>query len=471
MKDKNIRKIAIVGAGDAAERFIKTIYESSLSSQFIFSYLFDDNKNKVGSTICGIKVVDVINNIHKYKDSFDEIIIAIPSSSDSDFNTIYDLLLKTEKKILTIPSLKEILKQPDSIISIRDIDVRDLIKRDEVEISYDGIDNYIENKIVLVTGGGGSIGSMIIKLCLDAGAKKVICIDSSEYNIYSMLQEQSQERLLWKVSDIKDFKMMDIHFEEYNPDIVFHAAALKHVNLQESNLRDCLLTNFYGTDNILKLSIKYNIENFVLISTDKAVEPTNNMGLSKRMAEFLAYYHSSTSSTKIAVVRFGNVIGSSGSVLNHFAELIKNRKDIVVTHPEVSRFFMSIKEACYLVLRSVQSTEKHYQVFMLDMGKEILIKDIAKKLILLSGLSLGKDINIKFSKLEKGEKIREKLSYPFETALPSDTSKLLKLNSSNNIDKTSFSEIISDLEDKIYDKNISDNKIISYLNDYFKELI
>jgi FlaA1/EpsC-like NDP-sugar epimerase len=312
---------------------------------------------------------------------------------------------------------------------------------------------------------------MIVKLCLDSGAKKVICIDSSEYNIYSMLQEQSQERLLWKVSDIKDFKMMDIHFEKYKPDIVFHAAALKHVNLQESNLKDCLLTNFYGTNNILKLAIKYNIENFVLISTDKAVEPTNNMGLSKRMAEFLAYYHSSASNTKMSVVRFGNVIGSSGSVLNHFAELIKNKKDIVVTHPKVSRFFMSIKEACYLVLRSVQSTEKNYQVFMLDMGKEILIKDIAERLILLSGLSLGKDINIKFSKLEKGEKIREKLSYSFETALPSDTSKLVKLNSSNNIDNDSFSEIISDLEDKIYDKDISDNKIISYLNDYFKELI
>jgi FlaA1/EpsC-like NDP-sugar epimerase len=471
MIEKDIRKIALVGAGDAAERFITTIHQSSLNSQFTFSYIFDDNENKVGSTIHGIKIVDTVNNIHKYKDSFDEIVVAIPSCSDADFNTIYNMLLKTEKKILTIPSLKAILRKPDSITSVRDVDIRDLIKRDEVEISYDEIDNYIKNKTVLVTGGAGSIGSMIIKLCLDSGANKVICIDSSEYNIYSMLQEQSQERLLWKVSDIKDFKMMDIHFEKYKPDIIFHAAALKHVNLQESNLKDCLLTNFYGTNNILKLAIKYNIENFVLISTDKAVEPINNMGLSKRMAEFLAYYHSNSSNTKMSVVRFGNVIGSSGSVLNYFSELIKNRKDIVVTHPEVSRFFMSIKEACYLVLQSVQSTEKKYQVFMLDMGEEILIKDIAERLILLSGLSLGKDINIKFSKLAKGEKIREKLNYSFETALPSDTSKLVKLNSSNNIDNDSFSEIISDLEDMIYNKDISDNEIISYLSDCFKELI
>jgi len=466
-----VKKIAVVGAGDAATRFIKTIINSSFNNNFLFTAIFDDNQNKIGQKIAGVEILDSIRNISKYIDSFDEIVIAIPSSSEKEFNNIYNVLLKTEKKILTIPSLKEILNYPDSITSVRDINMKDLINRDEVEISIDRINSSIENKTILVTGGGGSIGSVIIDLCLSGSAKKIICLDNSEFNVYKLNQKFIDNRLKSFVSDIKDHQMMDYFFKKYKPDIVFHAAALKHVNIQEKNIRDCLLTNVYGTNNILELSIKHQISNFVLISTDKAVEPSNYMGLSKRIAEILVHFHSHQANIKMSSVRFGNVIGSSGSVLNYFTNLIKDKKDIIVTHPKVARFFMSIKEACYLVLLSVKNSQKNHQVFMLDMGEEILIKDIAEKLIQLNGLIVGKDIKVLFSKLEKGEKLSEKLNYQFEKSFNTEVSKLIRLDSQKEIKAESIKKFMDDLSKLVYSQNTSDSEIASFIDKSLKGLI
>ena len=362
---KNIKRVTVVGAGEAAQMFILTVKSSAkFSNQYNFVSIFDDDKKKINSTIDKIKILDNIKNIGKYKDSFDKIVIAIPSASKSDFNRIYDICLKTNKEILTIPSLREILDKSKSITSVRDIDIKDLIERDEISINYNEISKIVSNKTILITGGAGSIGSVILELCLIGKAKKIICIDNSEYNTYSLLNKISNRKLICKVSDIRDIKMMDFYFQKYKPEIVFHAAALKHLNLQENNLRDCLITNFFGTENILKLVKKYSVNNFVLISTDKAVEPSNNMGLSKRMAEFIVYYYADILKTKMSVVRFGNVIGSSGSVLNYFSSLIKSKKNITITDPKVSRFFMSIEEACYLVLHSIINTKKNFQIFI-----------------------------------------------------------------------------------------------------------
>ena len=470
-QNKNIKKIAIVGAGDAATRFIKTIIDSGYKNNFSFTAIFDDNSEKIGNEIEGIKILDSIGNIKKYINIFDEIVIAIPSSTKKEFNNIYDILLKTNKRILTIPSLKEILNYPDTITSVRDINMKDLINRDEMEINLDKIDNSIEGKKILVTGGGGSIGSVIVELCLSGNVKEVICLDNSEYNIYKLNQNFSDDRLKTYVSDIKDYQMMDYFFNTFRPDIVFHAAALKHVNIQEKNIRDCLLTNVFGTNNVLELSIKYNISNFVLISTDKAVEPSNYMGLSKRIAEILVEFHSHQANVKMSSVRFGNVIGSSGSVLNHFSNLIKNKKDIVITHRKVARFFMSIKEACYLVLLCIKNSQNNHQVFMLDMGEEILIKDIAEKLIQLNGLVVNKDIKILYSQLEKGEKLSEKLSYEFERSVDTQVSKLIRLDSNKKIEKYEIIDFMNDLSNLVYSKKASNDKIAKFINEAMKGLV
>ncbi len=470
-QNENIKRIAVVGAGDAAKRFIKTILDSSYKNNFSFTAIFDDNFEKIGHKIEGIKVLDEVKNIKKYINIFDEIVIAIPSSTKNEFNNIYNILLDTDKKILTIPSLKEILSHPDSITSVRDINMKDLINRDEMEINLDKINHSIDGKRILVTGGGGSIGSVIVELCLSGRAKEVICLDNSEYNTYKLDQNFSDERLKTYVSDIKDYQMMDYFFSTYSPDIVFHAAALKHVNIQEKNIRDCLLTNVFGTNNILELSIKYNISNFVLISTDKAVEPSNYMGLSKRIAEILVEFHSSKANVNMTSVRFGNVIGSSGSVLNHFTSLIKNKKDIIVTHPKVSRFFMSIKEACYLVLLSIKNSQNNHQVFMLDMGEEILIKDIAEKLIQLNGLEVDKDIKIIYSQLEKGEKLSEKLNYEFEQRFDTEVPKLITLDSSKKIEEDKIKDFMKDLSDLVYSKKASNEKIAEFINLAMKGLV
>ena len=470
MIEKDIKKIAILGAGAAAKRFIDTIYSSDLDDRFSFTAIFDDNKEKIGTEISKVKVVDSIENLLKYSQDFHEIIIAIPSSSDIEFNRIYQLALKAKKKIFTLPSLKDILDEPTSIGSIRDINIQDLIGRDEMQINYNSINSIVKDKIVLITGGAGSIGSVILELCLSQSVRKIICIDNSEYNTYLLQQKLDSKKLVCETADIKDIKMMDFYFNKYKPNIVFHAAALKHVNLQENDIRNALLTNFFGTDNILKMVKKYEPENFVLISTDKAVEPSTNMGMSKRMAEILVHCYEHDVKTEMSIVRFGNVIGSSGSVLNYFSELIKERKPITITHPKVARFFMSIEEACYLVLESVPNTSS-CQVFMLDMGDEILIEALAKKLILLNNLEVNKDIKIEYTGLQKGEKLNELLQYKFESSQPTKVSKLIKLNNSKIIKFEDMNEFLDKLHSLLYDHSTSDQDIKNVINLYFQSFL
>lgn len=455
-----MKKIAIIGAGDAGERFINTILSSNLKNSYTITAIFDDDLGKINSTIHGFKIIDSTENLNNYTDLFDTIIIAIPSSSEKEFDRIYNLCIKTRKKVLTIPSLKNILSNTQEISSVRDINIKDLIDRDEMPINHNNIAKAVKGKVVLITGGAGSIGSVIFKLCVENQAKKIICIDSSEYNTYKLMQNfHKKNNIFFETGDINDYKMMKLYFSKYNPDIVFHAAALKHVNLQEHDIRNALLTNFFGTDNILELSTENNVKNFVLISTDKAVEPSNNMGLSKRLAELLAMDYAKKSSSKISIVRFGNVIGSSGSVLNHFSDLIKKKQEIIITDKKVKRFFMSISEACYLVLESINNINNDYQIFMIDMGEEILIYDIAKKLIQLNGYKVNKDIKINFGMLKKGEKISEKLNYNFESISTTNTKKLLALSGNYPHQLINFDQFKKNLKAIIYDVNKSSKEI------------
>ena len=463
---KTKKSIAILGAGSAAKRFIETIQSSSLNDKFFFNYIFDDNEDIIGKTISGVKVIDSIVNINKYSDKFDEIIIAIPSCSYSEFNRIHNIALSTNKKILTIPSLKEILNEPSSISSVRDIHISDLIGRNETEIDYDIINSIVKDKVILITGGAGSIGSVIFELCVNQSPKSVICIDNSEYNTYTLQNKLKSENIIYETGDIRDLNMMDFYFNKYNPDIVFHAAALKHVNLQENDIRNSLLTNFYGTENLLKVANLHKTKHFVLISTDKAVNPSNNMGLSKRMAELIVSYYQKTSTTKMSIVRFGNVIGSSGSVLNYFNQLIQKKKPVTITHPKVARFFMSIEEACFLVLQSVLNT-KLCQMYMLDMGEEILIEEIAKKLIILNNLEVYKDIEIEYIGLKKGEKLNEELQYSFENASQSNIKKLIELQSDKEMSFDNFDIFSKELLSYIYSNDKTNKDIHNLIKDYF----
>jgi len=460
MSKKNPIKIAIIGGGTASRRLLDSILSSKkLISDFIPVGIFDDDKNKIHSSLNGVQVFDSIKNIYKYSELFDQIVIAIPSCTQSQFKKIHKHCLKANKHILTVPSYGEILNQTKPISSVRDINIQDLIHRKEMPINYNNIIKTVKNKTILITGGAGSIGSVILQLCLDSMAKKVICIDNSEYSTYLLTQNINSRRFVYKTADIKDKRIMEFYFQQYKPDIVFQAAALKHVNLQENDIRNCILTNFFGTKNIIELCDQYNISDFVFISTDKAVEPSNNMGLSKRLAELLVKDFSNFSNTNMSIVRFGNVIGSSGSVLNLFSQLINDRKDIIITHPKVARFFMSIEEACYLVLESLGIRKNGCQIFMIDMGEEILIKDIAETLIYLNNLKPNKDIKIKFDKLKKGEKISEKLKYNFEKSEKTNINKLLSLSMKKEIKIDDFESFTKDLNELIYQKNISSKKI------------
>ena len=460
MNKKNPIKIAIIGSGAASKRLLDSIFSSKkLISDFIPVGIFDDDKSKIHSSLNGVQVFDSIKNIYKYSELFDQIVIAIPSCTQSQFKKIHKHCLKANKHILTVPSYGAILNQTKPISSVRDINIQDLIHRKEMPINYNNIIKTVKNKTILITGGAGSIGSVILQLCLDSMAKKVICIDNSEYSTYLLTQNINSRRFVYKTADIKDKRIMEFYFQQYKPDIVFQAAALKHVNLQENDIRNCILTNFFGTKNIIELCDQYNISDFVFISTDKAVEPSNNMGLSKRLAELLVKDFSNFSNTNMSIVRFGNVIGSSGSVLNLFSQLINDRKDIIITHPKVARFFMSIEEACYLVLESLGIRKNGCQIFMIDMGEEILIKDIAETLIYLNNLKPNKDIKIKFDKLKKGEKISEKLKYNFEKSEKTNINKLLSLSMKKEIKIDDFESFTKDLNELIYQKNISSKKI------------
>jgi FlaA1/EpsC-like NDP-sugar epimerase len=465
MIKSKINRLAIVGAGGAAKNLIGSITpSSSLSNKYKIIGLFDDDDNKINTSIEGYKVLDKISNISKHADFFDSIVIAVPSCSEKQFKDIYNSCLKAKKYIMTVPAYGEILNSPKNISSVRDIDIEDLINRKEMPINRKIIEEIIKNEIVLVTGGAGSIGSEIIKQCLKGSARKIICIDSSEYNTYNLQKEISTKKLVCITADIKDKNLMELYFNKFKPTIVFHAAALKHVNLQENDIRNTLLTNFYGTENILDCSENIGVKNFVLISTDKAVEPSNNMGLSKRLAELLLSERFDDTKINLSIVRFGNVVGSSGSVLNLFSDLIREKKDLLITHPKVKRFFMSIEEACYLVIQSIKINSSKSNICMIDMGNEIFIKDIAETLIQLNNLVPNKDINIKYSKLRKGEKLSEKLEYSFEKRINTDVDKLVFLESLNTFKECELENFKIELLKMIYNKNIKSAEIESFIN-------
>ena len=410
---KGLKRALILGAGSAGVMICR---EMLISDRRVYNPIgfIDDNPTKMHSKIHGIKVLgktDQIAGIIKNY-NIEEIVIAIPSANGKAIRDIISKCEKTEAKIKIIPGLHKILTGEVSIKRIRDVEANDLLGREVVEIDTKDLISYIRDKTILITGAGGSIGSELCRQIAKFDPKLLILYDHNENDTYFMELELKRKypyiNLKTTIGDIKDIALLKYVFSQYKPEVVFHSAAHKHVPLMEENPIAAVKNNIIGTRNLMYAAEHYKVESFIMISTDKAVNPTNIMGASKRIAEQIIQAKSKTARTKFIAVRFGNVIGSNGSVIPIFSRQIQDGGPVTVTHPEVKRFFMTASEAAQLVLQA-GSIGKSGEILILDMGEQIKIIDLAKNLIALSGLELDEDIKIKFIGLRQGEKMKEEM--------------------------------------------------------------
>lgn len=441
-KNKKTKNLVIYGAGKAGLQ----LQREFLSSEYKLVCFIDDDEILHHRSIDGISIYSKEKYCSLFENQkFDLMIIAMPSASQEQIKIIYEFMQDKFEKIKILPSMNNILKKEEFTKQLKDIGVEDLLARYPKDLDKKQIENFIKDKIVLITGAGGSIGSEISRQCKTYGAKQLILLDHSEFNLYSILEELKGENVVPIMQSVRDIKALESTFEKYKPQIVIHAAAYKHVPLVEYNILEGITNNIIGTKNCIDLSIKYGAQKFVLISTDKAVRPTNIMGTTKRICELYAQ-NVESKNTEIVAVRFGNVLGSSGSVIPKFKSQIEQGKNITVTHPEITRYFMLIPEACELVLQAA-SIANGGEIFILDMGEPIRIVDLAKKMIELSGRS---DINIEFCGLRLGEKLYEEL-------LINDSDQKTKYESITVANSTKFD--IKELNKKIEELLICEDKV------------
>lgn len=413
-KDKNKERALIVGGGSAGDMILREILNSKYS-RFNPVAIVDDDKMKVGRSILGVKILgttDDVEKITKEKD-IDSIIIAMPSVDNEVKARIIEKCKKTGCKLKIIPGLYQILNSTTTMQDkIRDVEVEDLLGRESIKLDNEGIEDYIKGKTVLVTGGGGSIGSELCRQIAKFSPKMLIILDIYENNAYDIQNELKNDykdlNLKVLIGSVRDKRRIDGVFNLYRPNIVFHAAAHKHVPLMEESPSEAIKNNVFGTYNVAEAADRYKVKRFVLISTDKAVNPTNIMGATKRCCEMIVQAFNERSETEFVAVRFGNVLGSNGSVIPLFKKQIKNGGPVTVTHKDITRFFMLIPEAAQLVLQA-GAYARGGEVFVLDMGKPVRIYDLAEDLIRLSGLEPGNDIAIKATGLRPGEKLYEEL--------------------------------------------------------------
>ena len=440
--NKKTKSLVIYGAGKAGLQ----LQREFLSSEYKLICFIDDDEILHHRSIDGISIFSREKYSSNYvKNKFDLMIIAMPSASQEQIKSIYESMQDKFEKIKILPSMQNILRKEEFSKQLKDIGVEDLLARYPKDLDKNAIQNFIKDKIVLITGAGGSIGSEISRQCKAYGAKQLILVDHSEFNLYSILEELQDENIIPIMQSVKDIDILESTFSKYRPQIVIHAAAYKHVPLVEHNILEGITNNIIGTKNTIDLSIKYKVEKFVLISTDKAIRPTNVMGTTKRVCELYAQ-NVDSKNTEIVAVRFGNVLGSSGSVIPKFKAQIEAGKNITVTHPEITRYFMLIPEACELVLQAA-SIGKGGEIFILDMGEPIKIVDLAKKMIELSGRS---EIGIEFCGLRCGEKLYEEL-------LIDDSDKKTQYESITVASPTFFD--IEELSQKIEELLVCEDKI------------
>ncbi|BED92011.1 MAG: polysaccharide biosynthesis protein [Candidatus Improbicoccus pseudotrichonymphae] len=413
------KRLLIVGAGEVATMILREISRNP-NNEYLPIYIVDDDRNKIGRSISGIKVKGSVYEIPQIcaNENIAIILFAIVNIKKNDKERILDICSKTSIEVRIVPNIYETLTKGNLISSIRHVKIEDLLGREPVIFDSKNYAKYIKNKNILVTGGGGSIGSELCRQIAGLNPKNLIILDIYENSAYEIQQELYRKYILNKRGDLKfevqiasvrDIDKIDKVFLEKKIDVVFHAAAHKHVPLMEENPEEAVKNNVFGTLNVALISEKYKIDRFVLISTDKAVRPSSVMGATKRICEMIIQLMAQkTKNTKFTAVRFGNVLGSNGSVIPLFEQQIKEKGPVTITHPEITRYFMTISEAVSLVI-TAGSISKGGEIFVLDMGEPVKIKDLAENLIRLSGFVPNKDIEIKFVGLRPGEKLYEEL--------------------------------------------------------------
>jgi len=412
-KKRNVVSVMIIGAGDAGNTIIKEI-NSSYHSTMIIKCIIDDDSNKWGQYVQGIRIVGgrdkIVENARLH--SIDEIIIAVPSASKRVIKDLIEVCQETNCKLRTLPGIYQLVNGEVDVSKIRDVDVEDLLGRDPITVNLDRIMGYVQGKTILVTGGGGSIGSELCRQIATHHPKQLIIVDIYENNAYEIQQELlikfPKLNLVVLIASVRNTRRINLIFEQYRPDIVYHAAAHKHVPLMEISPNEAIKNNVFGTWKVASAAAMSGVKTFVMISTDKAVNPTNIMGASKRICEMIIQTFDRHYETKFVAVRFGNVLGSNGSVIPLFRKQILAGGPVTVTHPDIIRYFMTIPEAVSLVLEA-GAYAKGGEIFVLDMGEPVKILDLAKNLIRLSGYKVGEDIQIEFTGLRPGEKLYEEM--------------------------------------------------------------
>ena len=409
----NMTKVMIVGAGDAGASIIKEIKQHPEYNKKV-AVAIDDDSRKIGKRISGVKIAADRSKIKTMarKKGIDEIIVAIPSANHKEIQNILNECNKTKCKIKVLPSLGELINGDVSVSHLRDVEIEDLLGRDPVKVNLREISGYLEEKIVLVTGGGGSIGSELCRQIARFRPRRIIAMDIYENTVFELANEMKSKypQLEFEVviGSVRSRERVHEVFEKYKPHVVFHAAAHKHVPLMEKNPKEAIKNNIIGTKNLIDMADEYSVSKFVLISTDKAVNPTNVMGATKRAGEMMLQEKSTHSRTSYTAVRFGNVLGSNGSVIPIFRKQIENGGPVTVTHPDITRYFMTIPEAVQLVIQAGAMADGG-EIFVLDMGEPVRIMDLAENIIRLSGYIPRVDIDIEITGLRPGEKLYEEL--------------------------------------------------------------
>lgn len=460
---KNSKKTMLIGAGDAGRMIIDEIYNNAEAFDSKIVCVIDDNRSKVGHYIKGFKIEGSTKDIERLakKHEIEEIIIAIPSASKERIDKIVTECHKVECEIKILPSIYMQMEENEKVSpmsQIRPLSYEDFLGRDQIVVDDTQIKNDLADKVILVTGGGGSIGSELCRQIAKANPKTLIIFDIYENNAYDIQQELLRKYpsldLRTIIGSVRDYDRLEKVFKKFKPDLVYHAAAHKHVPLMEVSPYEAIKNNSFGTLNTVKLADKYKVKKFVLISTDKAVRPTNVMGASKRICEMIVQtYDKISKNTDYVAVRFGNVLGSNGSVIPLFLKQIENGGPVTVTDEKMERFFMTIPEAVSLVLQA-GCYAKGGEIFVLDMGKPVRIKALAEKLIRYKGLEPNKDIEIKITGLRPGEKLYEERLME-EEGMQTTPNKLISIGKPLNIPES----FLKDLDDLIKSAYNNDDEI------------
>ena len=419
------KKVMLIGAGFASQIIIREIKQPG--SGYAAVGCVDDDRSKWGIKIHGVPVLGNVDQLPDvvFRYQADEVLIAVPSATGKEMQRFVEICQQAEVKFRTVPALRDLISGQVIVNQIREVNLEDLLGRDPVEIDLESVRQQLENQVVLVTGAAGSIGSELCRQILEYAPTRLLCLDQSETGIFYLQLElskhQNRAQLVFCVADVGDRASMQSLFLEHKPQVVFHAAAYKHVPVMESNVHEAVKNNVFALLSLLEVAEESGCRSFVLISSDKAVNPTSVMGATKRMGELILSCRPANS-MRCVTVRFGNILGSSGSVVRVLQEQLRNSQPLTITHPEIKRFFMTTREAVALVLQAF-AIDNHGDILVLEMGKPVRILDLARSLIRLSGKS-DDQVRIRFTGLRQGEKLIEELFYPTEEIHPTSCEKI-----------------------------------------------